>query len=390
MPVFISWSENLSKNLAEVFKKWLKDSFDIETYFSEKNIEPGAAWFSDMSKNLEKSRICLSFLTEENLKNPWMFFESGAIFKGSNDSSVCPILFGVERSKIKGTPYDCFQSFSFSKTEILSLIFLLNNGKKKNKLNDKILANIFKTNWKKLEKAINSVLSENKEKSNSNSNINFTRPFDSDYANNNKNLKYLYEDVIFKRIALVASNSEAQITITDYYPKQDCFRIETSISSIIHNMYKNERVSDSLDISVCPDKIKNPPVDSLGGITSIKLSKGDSITHDMNSEIRLLGDHEKELDFTVDPNSKIDYELKFWILNKSDDKYYTFFQRFSESASVTVTNKLKNLDIVIKHETNETLIKPNKALKIYNGAILPEQNVTFLIMKPRKSITTIQ
>src|SRR5215831_199016 len=82
MKVFIHWSGDRSKQLAEAIHWWLPNVLQfVKPYFSPADIEKGARWANDISKELEQSKIGIIAMTEENLASPWIMFEAGAISK---------------------------------------------------------------------------------------------------------------------------------------------------------------------------------------------------------------------------------------------------------------------------------------------------------------------
>lgn len=103
MKVFITWSGDKSKALAEIISDWLPSVIQaVKPYFSPDDATKGARWFNEISTELEKSQVGLICLTRENLDAPWLLFEAGALSKNLGKSKVCPILFGIEPTDIRG------------------------------------------------------------------------------------------------------------------------------------------------------------------------------------------------------------------------------------------------------------------------------------------------
>lgn len=99
MKIFISWSKNKSRQLAELTKNFICNTLDgnIEIFFSPKMYKGTCVDF-EIHKNLLSSNKCIVCITADNFKNPWLMYESGVVY-GSNYSSnnesgiVIPILF---------------------------------------------------------------------------------------------------------------------------------------------------------------------------------------------------------------------------------------------------------------------------------------------------------
>ena len=114
MKVFISWSGERSRALAEVLRRWLPAVIQVvKPYYSPDDTVKGARWSTEIAKELESSRVGLICVTPENLDAPWLLFEAGALSK-LGKSRVCPILFGVDPIDIKG-PLVQFQAAKFEK-----------------------------------------------------------------------------------------------------------------------------------------------------------------------------------------------------------------------------------------------------------------------------------
>jgi hypothetical protein len=85
--VFISWSGELSKKLAEAVREWLPATLQfVKPYFTPMDIEKGTRWVTDISGELSKSHAGIICLTRENIGSPWMCFEAGALSKNLGSS----------------------------------------------------------------------------------------------------------------------------------------------------------------------------------------------------------------------------------------------------------------------------------------------------------------
>lgn len=162
MKIFISWSGQLSQKIGEEFKNWLPAVLQtVKPYFTPSDIEKGSRWSSDIAKELEQCKVGIFIFTKENVNSPWMIFEAGAISKTIDNSKVCPILFGLDNADFKG-PLTQFQTSQFNKTDLKKLIKTINNNLADQKLEDKVLEEVFEMWWPKLEHKINKLLEDNK------------------------------------------------------------------------------------------------------------------------------------------------------------------------------------------------------------------------------------
>ena len=159
MKVFISWSGDRSKQLAEAIHWWLPHVLQFaKPYFTPADIEKGKRWSSDISKELEQSKIGLIAMTEENLTSPWIMFEAGAISKVVEEGRVCPIVFGIAKTDLVG-PLASFQAIEFTEAEVRQLLKTINNAAKEATLPERHLEEAFSMWWPELEKKVAAVSS---------------------------------------------------------------------------------------------------------------------------------------------------------------------------------------------------------------------------------------
>ncbi len=159
MKVFLSWSGDRSKAIAEIMRKWLPSVLQaVRPYFSPDDVSKGARWSSEIAKELEASRIALLFITPENPEAPWLVFEAGALSKNLDRSRVCPLLFGeIEPTDIKG-PLVQFQAAKFGKDELRRVLKMINTELGESGLAPEVLESVFEMWWPKLEEEISQQL----------------------------------------------------------------------------------------------------------------------------------------------------------------------------------------------------------------------------------------
>lgn len=160
MKVFMSWSGDQSRELAEALSKWLESVLQsVRIYFSPTSVEKGTQWFNGVSRNLEEAKIAILVLDRSNLNSEWLHFEAGAVSKGTDQNRVCAIAFGIKKEDIKG-PLSQFQASEFNKVELLQLLETLNNQLGENKLKTDVLNNVFEIFWPRLDKQVESILNK--------------------------------------------------------------------------------------------------------------------------------------------------------------------------------------------------------------------------------------
>lgn len=160
MKIFISWSGETSKNIAEILRQWFPGVIQaVKPYYSPDDITKGTRWSSEISKELDASKVGIICLTKDNLESPWIMFEAGAISKNIDKSKVCPILFNVEPTDIQG-PLIQFQAAKFSKSEIKKVVKMINAELTDASLASDVLDSVFEMWWPKLNEKIEAELSK--------------------------------------------------------------------------------------------------------------------------------------------------------------------------------------------------------------------------------------
>ena len=82
MKVFISWSGERSKIVAEALRDWLPAVIQsVKPWVSSKDIDKGSRSFAEIQAQLKDAQFGIACLTPENLTEMWIHFESGAVAK---------------------------------------------------------------------------------------------------------------------------------------------------------------------------------------------------------------------------------------------------------------------------------------------------------------------
>lgn len=158
MKVFISWSGQRSKAIAEHLRDWLPNVLQsIDPYFTPSDVEKGARWLSDISDELSNSKIGILCITRESVNSPWLLFEAGALSKELEDAYVCPIVFDIKPTDLAG-PMAQFQATEFAEDDFRRLVGVLNSRLGERQLPGKNLDAVFAKFWPDLKRNIGSVL----------------------------------------------------------------------------------------------------------------------------------------------------------------------------------------------------------------------------------------
>jgi hypothetical protein len=156
MKVFISWSGDMGKAVAEALCDWLPCVIQtVEPWVSSHDIERGARWNPALTKELELTKVGIICLTPDNLKAPWILFEAGALSKAVDATFVCPFLFRVENSDLEG-PLAQFQTTRAQKQDTRELIRTINKSLGASALKEGTIDQVFEKWWPDLEQRLRS------------------------------------------------------------------------------------------------------------------------------------------------------------------------------------------------------------------------------------------
>jgi len=160
--VFISWSGPTSQRLADALRRWLPSALQfVRPYFTPEDVEKGAKWASEISKELEMSNVGIICLTHDNTEKPWIIFEAGALSKSLDKGRVCPLLFELEPAEVKG-PLTSFQGTRFNREDFKRLLTVINAAGGDSRLEPGVLDSVFEMWWPKLELEVSDILRSSK------------------------------------------------------------------------------------------------------------------------------------------------------------------------------------------------------------------------------------
>ena len=120
MKVFFSWSGQRSHAVAMALGPWLRRLIQAIQPWDSTNIPKGSRWGREVTTELEKTRVGIICLTNDNLKAPWILFEAGALSKTS-DGLVATFLLDVASADVE-PPLGQFQHTTNQKEDIRKLV----------------------------------------------------------------------------------------------------------------------------------------------------------------------------------------------------------------------------------------------------------------------------
>ena len=93
MKVFLSWSGDMSHEIAKALNAWLPSVIQaIVPFISSEDIDKGTFWSTELAKNLEAHSVGVICITPKNLNARWINYEAGSLARSLTDSRVSPYL----------------------------------------------------------------------------------------------------------------------------------------------------------------------------------------------------------------------------------------------------------------------------------------------------------
>lgn len=125
--IFFCWSGNLSKKMALIFMKRIKNIVPSANPFMSVEISKGKQWLPAIVQAINDCKYAIIFITKENAESSWLHFESGAIFKGLATNYISPFLINTNKIKLK-EPLSMFQGIKNNKDGLSKLFKSINEA----------------------------------------------------------------------------------------------------------------------------------------------------------------------------------------------------------------------------------------------------------------------
>jgi len=158
MKVFLSWSGNRSREIANLLSDWLCCVIQASRpWISTRDLDRGSLWFGEINDQLKDTTVGIICLTQENKSRPWILFEAGALAKGLSTARVCTLLVDLEPKDIED-PLAQFNHTFPTRDSILGLVRTLNGTLGSAGLDMRVLEQVFNTYWPQFESRFKEVL----------------------------------------------------------------------------------------------------------------------------------------------------------------------------------------------------------------------------------------
>lgn len=157
--VFISWSGRRSHCVAEALCGWLPLVIQrARPFMSDTAITKGSRGLHEIDKALEGIRVGISCLTPENLREPWVLYEAGALSKTLDDKTrLCTYLLGGLNPQDIEPPLGMFQATRPEAEDTFKLVLAVNTALSDDPVPESRLREIFEAMWPKLQQKLASM-----------------------------------------------------------------------------------------------------------------------------------------------------------------------------------------------------------------------------------------
>lgn len=156
--IFISWSGERSRKIAESLRTWLPLVLDgIDLWLSSEDLPKGKRWGTELAQHLECCKFGILVLTPENMTSPWIMFEAGALARDLDEGRVVPYLISLDTNTLEG-PLAQFQAVQANRVGTQRLVRDIGIMVRAN--NSEIHETRFNAFWDRLAKEIEAIKSE--------------------------------------------------------------------------------------------------------------------------------------------------------------------------------------------------------------------------------------
>src|SRR5215217_9258833 len=155
MQVFISWSGEQSRRLAEALRDWLPGVLQaVEPWLSSRDALIGEPFSTSLTRAFASSEVGVVCVTKNNLHSPWLHFEAGVL--SSAKRAIALYGLGVSPSELTG-PLAQFQMDTADSNGTYRLLRYLNSAAGNRQLTDESLNRAFSLWWPVLERTLENI-----------------------------------------------------------------------------------------------------------------------------------------------------------------------------------------------------------------------------------------
>lgn len=155
--IFISWSHNEERQIAELFKKLLLECFNVQVFVSSQDIPCDEDFGNAIRENLKAADYGIVCLTKRTKVEPWIMFEAGVLMGRHDFSKVSFILFDMKFEDMPA-PIKTRQALLFEQEDIRKLLTTVRDRLSLQEKNS--IHNIIDEQWNQFADSVSSLLSK--------------------------------------------------------------------------------------------------------------------------------------------------------------------------------------------------------------------------------------
>ena len=157
MNVFLSWSGEESKAVAQALYFWLPEVIQtVRPWMSQQDLVAGVRWSNEIEGNLKQSAFGIICVTPSNRSAPWLNFEAGAISNNLGVVNVVPYIFRLGFADLSG-PLTQFQGKEATREGTRDVVGALNKSLGEAGLDGRRLEKAFEKLWPDLEEKLKAI-----------------------------------------------------------------------------------------------------------------------------------------------------------------------------------------------------------------------------------------
>ncbi|MFJ1745414.1 TIR domain-containing protein [Streptomyces sp. NPDC088116] len=158
MKIFLSWSGERSRQVAESLKSWLPDVIqEIDPWVSTQDIAKGGRGINEITNELAATDFGVVCITPENEASKWINFEAGSLAKQFDIAHVVPFLIDMKIADLTG-PLSQFQAtVGDSRDDVRKLVGDINRALIGRAVAEDRLERAFARSWPELERTLQDV-----------------------------------------------------------------------------------------------------------------------------------------------------------------------------------------------------------------------------------------
>ena len=161
--MFISWSGEVSKQVALALKEWLSRVVQtVEPWMSDADLDKGTRSMTEIAEKLAGTQFGIVVVTADNQHQPWLNYEAGALSNTVDESArLWVLLFNMLNADLDSTsPLKQFQTTRSVEAEVEKLLKSINKATD-SPLSDAALDEVFEVWWPRLKEKLDKIEADN-------------------------------------------------------------------------------------------------------------------------------------------------------------------------------------------------------------------------------------